>query len=125
MKFFRPDSGFCDILSKRNLLGLIVLITTLFYGWLNYFGGPNSQAYGLHQTQKWIKDNETKWHYLQSKNPELKHVELFAFTGLKGCLGVQIDGPLKSSSELKLLQFVTTYKVNRPVKIMHIKPNKN
>ena len=102
----------------RDKIALLLFFALVFFGWYNFFGGPNSQSYGLRRTRSWINQSEDQWQKLKADHPDLNHVSLFAYTGNNGCLGVRIAGKLLPDSERALREFTSKYNINRPVLIL-------
>lgn len=127
VKTFRRDDDCCKICSphknllcSRELIGAILLVSFVFFVWIYFLGGPESQLYGMSRTNQWIDKNKSEWQELQQKYPGLKEVKMNAFTGNNGCLIVVIPKGISEKDELILYRFLMKYNVNRPIKIVKL-----
>jgi hypothetical protein len=89
------------------ILGTILVF--LFIGW-----GPGSQFQGLRSVGQWLELNKPSYLALQSQEPELKEVTIFAYTGGNGMIGVLIQRPIPEKAELLLYRFLMQSKPTRP-----------
>ena len=104
MKSIKVSAG----ISTTAILAAIIIVLYIKIG-------PGSQIHNLKIVNNWLEEHEQEIEKLKDGNPELKSLNIYAWTGGNGTIGITIDPKISDSSRLVLYDWIFMSNPPRPI----------